>query len=36
MRKILVLMRALLISGKPYVPLWKNRPQLQEKMFLEA
>lgn len=36
MRKILVLMRALLISGKPYVPLWKNRPQLQEKMCLEA
>lgn len=36
MRKILVLMRALLISGKPYVPLWKNRPQPQEKMCLEA
>ena len=36
MRKILVLMRALLISGKPYVPLWKNQPHLQEKMCLEA
>jgi transposase len=27
MRKLLVLMRAILISGKPFEPMWKTRPQ---------
>jgi len=27
MRKLLVLMRAILISGKPYDPLWKTQPK---------
>ncbi len=27
MRKLLVLMRAILISGKPFDPLWKTQPQ---------
>ena len=27
MRKLLVLMRAILISGKPFDPMWKTRPQ---------
>ncbi len=31
MRKLLVLMRAILISGKPYDPQWKKRPQPVEK-----
>ena len=31
MRKLIVLMRAILISGKPYDRMWKTRPQLVEK-----
>jgi len=30
MRKLLVLMRAILISGKPFDPMWKTRPQVTQ------